>query len=463
MKQNIDKYLKISCIIYMILIIIGIFLPDAYVTGIQDLTERPNAFLMIVKWFNYVSVLAFPIAVFYKRPTFKKICVYFCSVIGIIFLLLYSEVIKGYTSELGTGICDIRYLPPFVESFMKNVIFRTIFFFSTILIELVTVGLIIYEDLKNEKTIFRFKKSDVVNLVIILPLLIMSILPPYALEGIFFTYTNVIFKAFTIPHFIWLICIVAEIVICVIIFRKKTKEDAIILVTILALSLFVQFNLLFSTLGELTCKRLPLQLCNIASYLTIISIVFNKRKLFLFNALVNIPGALIAVFVMDVEGKGILYWSNIHYIVEHHNVIVVPLLCLLLGVFEPLITGRQELKIHCEEDFREWRRDARGFESFEEMCRRCWTEFDFKAPDSESLREVQERNIGALEKILERFQGKTVIIGTHGMALSTVLNYYDANFGYEDFKRLLPLMPLIVKLTFDGKRCLTIEQISFSS
>ena len=126
-------------------------------------------------------------------------------------------------------------------------------------------------------------------------------------------------------------------------------------------------------------------------------------------------------------------------------------------------TGRQELKIHCEEDFREWRRDARGFESFEEMCRRCWTEFDFKAPDSESLREVQERNIGALEKILECFQGKTVIIGTHGMALSTVLNYYDANFGYEDFKRLLPLMPLIVKLTFDGKRCLTIEQISFSS
>lgn len=336
MKQNIDKYLKISCIIYMILIIIGIFLPDAYVMGIQDLTERPNAFLMIIKWFNYVSVLAFPIAVSYKRPTFKKICVYFCSVIGIIFLLLYSEVIKGYTSELGTGICDIRYLPPFVESFMKNVIFRSIFFFSTILIELVTVGLIIYEDLKNEKTIFRFKKSDVVNLVIILPLLIMSILPPYALEGIFFTYTNVIFKAFTIPHFIWLICIVAEIVICVIIFRKKTKEDAIILVTILALSLFVQFNLLFSTLGELTCKRLPLQLCNIASYLTIISIVFNKRKLFLFNALVNIPGALIAVFVMDVEGKGILYWSNIHYIVEHHNVIVVPLLCLLLGVFEPL-------------------------------------------------------------------------------------------------------------------------------
>ncbi len=40
---------------------------------------------------------------------------------------------------------------------------------------------------------------------------------------------------------------------------------------------------------------------------------------------------------MDVEGdKGILYWSNIHYIVEHNNVILVPLLCLILGIFEPL-------------------------------------------------------------------------------------------------------------------------------
>ena len=112
-------------------------------------------------------------------------------------------------------------------------------------------------------------------------------------------------------------------------------------------------------------------------------------------------------------------------------------------------TGRQELKIHCEEDFREWRRDARGFESFEEMCRRCWTEFDFKAPDSESLREVQERNIGALEKILERFQGKTVIIGTHGMALSTVYNHYDESFDYEAFLKVKDVMPRVVRLDFE--------------
>lgn len=335
-QETVTRLSKILCIIYTTLVFIGILLPDEYVLGIVNIDVLPSAFLMILKWFNYVGILAFPIAVFFKRPTFKKICVYFCSICAVIFLFLYSDVIKGYISPKGTGICDIRYLPSFIEEFMKNIVFRSIMFFGTILVELVLVGFIVYDDVQTDKTLFRFKKADIINLVIILPLLILSILPPYALETIFNTYTNVIFKAFSIPHFIWLAAIVLEIVLCTIIFRKKSKEDSYILVFILAMSLLVQFNQLFSTLGELTCKRMPLQLCNIAAYLTIISIAFNKRQLFLFNALVNIPGALIAIMVMDVEVKGILYWSNIHYIVEHHNVIVVPLLCLLLGVFEPL-------------------------------------------------------------------------------------------------------------------------------
>ena len=113
-------------------------------------------------------------------------------------------------------------------------------------------------------------------------------------------------------------------------------EDRYILVLILALSLLLQFNQLFSSLGELTCKRMPFQLCNIAAYTIFISVATKKRGLFLFNILINVAGGIIAAIVMDVENNGILNKSNIHYIVEHNNVIIVPLLCLSLGIFKPI-------------------------------------------------------------------------------------------------------------------------------
>jgi 2,3-bisphosphoglycerate-dependent phosphoglycerate mutase len=67
-----------------------------------------------------------------------------------------------------------------------------------------------------------------------------------------------------------------------------------------------------------------------------------------------------------------------------------------------------------------------------------------------------------LERILGECKGQNVIVGTHGMALSTVIHYYDPRFGYGDFARLLPLMPMIVKLTFEGMRCVGIEYHAFA-
>ena len=63
---------------------------------------------------------------------------------------------------------------------------------------------------------------------------------------------------------------------------------------------------------------------------------------------------------------------------------------------------------------------------------------------------VQERNIEALNEILSENIDKGVVIGTHGTALSTILNFYDSNFGCEDFLRIIDWMPYIIELNFDG-------------
>ena len=326
------KLSKIFVLIFMSLMFFSIFLPDEFVIGIHRLAYEHNEFQMIIRWFNYVSFLVLPIAVFYDKKVFKQIAIYFSLPVAIINIFLYKEFIYYYTSPLGTGISDIRYLPDVIRNLMYNELFRTIIFFATSFFQITTIGILIKRDWK----VLKFQRNEILPFIVLLPLLIFLILPPYALEGIFHTYSNIIFTGFSLPHIIWIISIVLEIAILTLMYKNKPFEDRYIVVLLLAMSLLVQYNQLFSSLGELTCKRMPFQLCNIAAYLILLTILMKNRGLFLFNILVNVAGGIIALLVMDVEKNGILNKANIHYIVEHHNVIVTPLLCLTLGIFSPI-------------------------------------------------------------------------------------------------------------------------------
>ena len=81
-----------------------------------------------------------------------------------------------------------------------------------------------------------------------------------------------------------------------------------------------------------------------------------------------------------------------------------------------------------------------------------WADFSCAEEGGECLASVQSRNIEALQEVLAKYAGKTVVIGTHGTALSTILNYYDKSFGLTDFLRIVGWMPYIIELTFDGDK-----------
>ena len=54
------------------------------------------------------------------------------------------------------------------------------------------------------------------------------------------------------------------------------------------------------------------------------------------------------------------------------------------------------------------------------FIRHLWNDYDYTLSDGECLREVQERNIAALNDVLSRYQNMNIVIGTHGTALSTI-------------------------------------------
>ena len=85
-----------------------------------------------------------------------------------------------------------------------------------------------------------------------------------------------------------------------------------------------------------------------------------------------------------------------------------------------------------------------------EMIRRRWADFDFCEQDGETLRSTQKRNMEAVFEIISMYQDKCVVVGTHGTALSTILNYYNSAYNYDSFIRIIDYMPYIIRLDFSG-------------
>lgn len=104
---------------------------------------------------------------------------------------------------------------------------------------------------------------------------------------------------------------------------------------------------------------------------------------------------------------------------------------------------------------------VKDFATFAKMQ---WSDFAYKLSDGECLQEVQTRNISALQQVIYKYAGKNIVVGSHGTALSTIINYYDHSFGYNDFERIKNVMPWIVEFVFDeNTKCIGIEEHDLSS
>lgn len=116
------------------------------------------------------------------------------------------------------------------------------------------------------------------------------------------------------------------------------------------------------------------------------------------------------------------------------------------------------LPVHTVEDFRE-RNVGCWVDDFNAHSAKEWADFNYKNENGESLLETQKRNIDALKTILKENTYKNIAIGTHGTALSTMINYYNPTFLQRDFKRIVDKIPFIVKMIFEEEKCLQIEEI----
>ena len=113
------------------------------------------------------------------------------------------------------------------------------------------------------------------------------------------------------------------------------------------------------------------------------------------------------------------------------------------------VADERGLVIRTFDDLRE-RETGRGWiEDFLGYVKAQWTDMSYKFPEGESLFDVQARNIAVLEDIVREYKGQNVVVGSHGTALSTIVNFYDKSFGFEEFYEIIDIMPWIVAFEFD--------------
>ena len=332
----LERIVKISTVMFIVLSMLDVFLPDLFMCSHElDSLEKMTGttFHAILRWCNLVCFTVLPIAVFQKNKYFEMIATYFCLPIAIVNVSCFYQYIEYFTAKSNSGLQTVRVLSQGFKDFLITEGFRSVFFGLICLFQLVSLVLLTY---KNRKGL-SVTKSEFWNLILILLGVTYMSLPIYVPQYLL-GHINLMMIRFSAVHIAWIISIIAIIVTLYFVFRNRSYEAKYLLVLSMAWALMMQFSQMFTASSELNIMKLPLQLCNLGSYLALLMLLKKRDTLYHFVLIVNVVGAIVAIAILDI-GKNVSHLSRlwvVHYIVEHTKVLVIPILCLVLRIFKPI-------------------------------------------------------------------------------------------------------------------------------
>ncbi|MBP3431788.1 MAG: YwaF family protein [Clostridia bacterium] len=332
-KYAFDKVLKVLVIVYCVIVFLSVLLPD-FITLSQSKEFLGSGTMQgyaLVRWFSSVCFVVLPIAVFFKNRTIRNIAIYFGIAITIVQIVYFPQYLESATSTLGRGLNSISIMPEGVKEFLINPTFRMVIFAITVVMQISIPIILVFQ----EKHFFKVTSlKEWGKFLLTLPCLIFAALPIYVPQYLF-GHSEVMFEAFSLPHILWLVAVFVLLFVLYFVFRKKSAETQRILLLVLSLCLVFQYFQMFGAIS-ISLKRLPLQLCNLGAFFILFSLISMNKKLFNFTVIINVVGVIFALAMPDLDGEGFFYLYNMHFILEHTNVLIIPVLALMFGLFPRL-------------------------------------------------------------------------------------------------------------------------------
>lgn len=107
------------------------------------------------------------------------------------------------------------------------------------------------------------------------------------------------------------------------------------------------------------------------------------------------------------------------------------------------------LQVKTFEDLREFDfgTEMIGFEELMASISEGFKSPDYFLPGAESNAECQKRAIAILESILNEHKGKKIAVGTHGLVMTLMMNYFDQAYDFDFLNQLSK--PDIYKMEFE--------------
>ncbi|MFC4104293.1 histidine phosphatase family protein [Paenibacillus xanthanilyticus] len=106
------------------------------------------------------------------------------------------------------------------------------------------------------------------------------------------------------------------------------------------------------------------------------------------------------------------------------------------------------LDIEIFEDLRERHFAEEMIDNLMSVISEKFDDFDYSLPGGESNFECQDRSVSVIKNILKQHAGKKVAIGTHGLVMTLMMNYFDSSYGLDFLNQLQK--PDIYKLSFEN-------------
>ena len=267
----------------------------------------------ILRWGYYLNYAVLPMTVFFSSRLFRNIACYVCLPFSLLSVVFYNDFMYYFLDETGRGL--------HMTSWFRYAYFA----FELILAISVPIIMAI-----KEKHLFKFKDlHEWMNFLIATPLIIILMIPVYAPQSLF-GYSKMLAKQGSVYHFGWLAIVLIVTLALYYLFRFRRYNDRYMLVVFLTIVLFFHYDSLY--LMGFSIPRLPIQLCNLAAYFYMIAIIGRLQKMFQFCFIANVTGAIIAMILPDFLPGAFGFW-NMHFVLEHSLVFIIPLLATGLRIF----------------------------------------------------------------------------------------------------------------------------------
>lgn len=276
--------------------------------------DATDSLQTVLRWGYYLNYAVLPMAVFYKSRLFRNIASYVCLPFSVLTAIFFEDFMPYFLSDTGRGLhfsAGFRY-----------------FYFVLELVLAISVTLIL---IIREKHIFDVRsKKEWFDFLICTPLIVILMIPVYAPQSLF-GYSKMIASKGSAYHLGWLLILLVATLGLYYAFRFRTRLEKRMLIIFLTVVLFYNYDSLY--LMGFSIPRLPIQLCNLASYFFMIAFIFNMPRFFQFCFIANTTGAIIALILPDFLPGAFGFW-NMHFVLEHSLVLMIPALAMGLRLYD---------------------------------------------------------------------------------------------------------------------------------